>query len=199
MYYILYIWIINICGPLYINVEKPYSFSACSEGQGRCITNGSVVVAKLNGLPMPQRSIYIREEDDEKWQAIKKKSEFIHEALNKTVSASGTLGGASFDKILSDFPDGNYDPVVLVAPNNAMKKQWEKDYPGIEVVLQSKYKGYDLPKDILKSRQSDTFLEVGSKPDPKKVTKVAGQCEHGFTKGQCTMKPKQCPFSRYKW
>jgi hypothetical protein len=31
---------------------------------------------------MPQRSVYIREEDDDKWLALKSKAEFIHNALN---------------------------------------------------------------------------------------------------------------------
>lgn len=31
---------------------------------------------------MPQRSVYIREEDDEKWMACKEKSLLIHNALN---------------------------------------------------------------------------------------------------------------------
>lgn len=30
---------------------------------------------------MPQVTVYIREEDIEKWKAIEKKSEFIHKAL----------------------------------------------------------------------------------------------------------------------
>lgn len=34
---------------------------------------------------MPQRSVYIREEDDEKWQTLKKKSEFIHNALQNNI------------------------------------------------------------------------------------------------------------------
>lgn len=32
---------------------------------------------------MPQVTVYIREEDIEKWKAINKKSEFIHQALQK--------------------------------------------------------------------------------------------------------------------
>lgn len=33
---------------------------------------------------MPQVTVYIREEDLEKWKAIEKKSEFIHNALTST-------------------------------------------------------------------------------------------------------------------
>ncbi len=31
---------------------------------------------------MPQRSVYIREEDDDKWLALDNKAEFVHNALN---------------------------------------------------------------------------------------------------------------------
>ena len=33
---------------------------------------------------MPQVTVYVREEDLPKWKALEKKSEFIHQALNKT-------------------------------------------------------------------------------------------------------------------
>lgn len=36
---------------------------------------------------MPQVTVYVRQEDLDKWKAIDRKSEFIHQALNKTASS----------------------------------------------------------------------------------------------------------------
>lgn len=35
---------------------------------------------------MPQRSVYIREEDDIKWQALENKAQWVHDHLNKKPS-----------------------------------------------------------------------------------------------------------------
>lgn len=39
---------------------------------------------------MPQKTVFIRDEDLEKWKAIEKKSEFVHNAL-KTVPGSSAV------------------------------------------------------------------------------------------------------------
>lgn len=49
---------------------------------------------------MPQVTVYIREEDLEKWKAIEKKSEFIHNALASKPSPSNSLGTPNEDGIV---------------------------------------------------------------------------------------------------
>jgi len=38
---------------------------------------------------MPQVTVYVRDEDLDRWKSIKRKSEFIHQALNEGVSQAG--------------------------------------------------------------------------------------------------------------
>lgn len=45
---------------------------------------------------MPQVTVYIRKKDLEKWQAVEKKTEFIHNALNNTVAELDSRASAIF-------------------------------------------------------------------------------------------------------
>jgi hypothetical protein len=48
---------------------------------------------------MPQVTTYIRKDDMDKWQAIEKKSEFIHNALNKKPEPVGVYGQGLPEKV----------------------------------------------------------------------------------------------------
>ena len=50
---------------------------------------------------MPQVTVYIREEDLEKWKSVEKKSEFISNALRRVVSSSPSPLPNRQDKPLS--------------------------------------------------------------------------------------------------
>lgn len=41
---------------------------------------------------MPRANIFIRAEDYDKWVAIERKSEFIHNALNESIAALDSMG-----------------------------------------------------------------------------------------------------------
>lgn len=60
-------------------------------------------------------------------------------------------------------------PTVLVAPNEATARRWRKDYPGIEVVLEADYRGYDLPSDyraslVVHADLRQTVSDAGNGP-----------------------------------
>lgn len=53
---------------------------------------------------MSQRNVYIREEDEAKWKALPNKSEFIHNALNRT----GIMVG---DKVVQEIKINKPKPI----------------------------------------------------------------------------------------
>jgi hypothetical protein len=48
---------------------------------------------------MPQVTVYIRNEDIEKWRAIEQKAEFIHDALNSVVKDTKDYSLCKHDQI----------------------------------------------------------------------------------------------------
>ena len=45
---------------------------------------------------MPQVTVYIRNEDLDKWKAVEKKTEFMHEALNGNIEPAARLAEPTF-------------------------------------------------------------------------------------------------------
>lgn len=82
---------------------------------------------------MPQVTVYVRQEDHEKWRAIPKKSEFIHQALNRVPIPQ-----------LADPPTRDFQTIVR-EPEQYSLAWWRKEYPydlfkevGGEVMIQHK-------------------------------------------------------------
>ena len=108
---------------------------------------------------MPQVTVYVREEDLDAWKAIEKKSEFIHEALNRLEMAYNakdkTVAGKSIYSVLeTEEISSNIRPVI-------------KKIKRIDNVRLNK-DGTLSPVDSSKKTKFDT-----------------GVCPHGSAKGFC--------------
>ncbi|HVT62258.1 MAG TPA: hypothetical protein VHD33_02070 [Legionellaceae bacterium] len=66
-----------------------------------------------------------------------------------TISSGDMLGEYELKLALNQSLPATTE-TVLVAPNKRIQRVWEKEYPGIKVILQKDYKGYPLPTEATK-------------------------------------------------
>lgn len=74
--------------------------------------------------------------------------------MSKATDSGSSLSFKDLElfRLYADYGCGpsEHREVVLIAPNKEIKQIWEKEYPGIKVILQENHKGYYVPapKDI---------------------------------------------------
>lgn len=137
---------------------------------------------------MPQVTVYIREDDLDKWKALEKKSEFIHTALNKE------MGGFMLDgQRVNELP--SYVANTVKTPKPGFKKATSDDlnqkalgdtFYGVDIYDTSKV--LKTPKDAEKAVGN---LTISAGFEPVKLCKIHGTPLD--SRGKCLQ--KGCKYS----
>lgn len=133
-------------------------------------------------MALKQKTVYFREEDLPKWEAISNKAEWLHEHLNQ-----GSLTYANMDEIFSKVQGDESPRVILrtipISVNDEQVITYRPTEHGVETLVDGEVKMFEgqLP--------DDTFGRVRA-VGPRSL------CEHYQPKGECNV--KDCKYGRGK-